>query len=259
MPVLSLRVAALLSCALIAAACQTPPATVAGSEIAPRLAAAPDVPLSGMATMRAAEVSPRHVRFDLADHRIAMRLPDGFCAIDSDAPATLRQALKSFDKDAFRISSLAMPCAVLKGEEQAKLPLAFSITGQVMNAGVPLVLSADTQRTFNTLVKMLHPGNGNQKQRRLVMDSFIKGVEKSGKTVEHFDAASSDGRIRGRLLMRDDKTDFAGRWIFVDLVFAPVGDRVLGVGVFNVSVQPAPPNIKDDSEQLFATLRQVRN
>lgn len=260
MPILSLRVAALLSCVLVAAACQTPPPTVAASDIAPRLVAVPDVPLAGMATMRAAEISPRHVRFDVADHRIAMRLPDGFCEIGDHAPAGILKTLQSsFKKQSFEISSLALPCAIMTGRQKASLPLAMTLIGQMMDDGAPLILTSDRMDTFDMLVRMLHPENGSAAGRQLVMESFIEGFEKSGNKVEHFDAVSSNGHIRGRLLMREGREAVAGNWVFMDMVVARISDRVLGVGVINVSRQPAPPDIKDDSEGMFAALRQVRN
>jgi len=184
MPILSLRAAALLSCVLVLAACQSPPSDTATAGGAPRSVVAPDVPIAGMATIRAAEVSRGHARFDLADHLIALRLPDGFCAIGYDSPAALMAMLRRLEKGSVELKNIALSCGFLDGREAFKLPFAATVIGQwTDDDGAPLVLNADRRAKFDAVVTVLHPKHANPASRELIIYEFIKGAEKSGDSV----------------------------------------------------------------------------
>ncbi|MDF1721097.1 MAG: hypothetical protein P1U65_10515 [Minwuia sp.] len=258
MPMLFLRLSALLASVLVVAACQTPPELPPGTPSA-RMASAPAIPLADMATMRGGELSSRFARFDVAGHQVAMQLPAGFCEVDDNAPAWAAGFRRALDRDAFTISSLAMSCAVLQGRDRLSFPVAAILVGQMSDGSSPVVVDATLRKQYDQVLTILRPENGTGAARQLVLDAFIEGAERAGNSVEHLDAETVGDRIRGRVLFKEGDDKPTDNWVFMDVVIAMVGERLLGIGVVNVSRQPAPPDIAEDSEGLFATLRQVRN
>ncbi|MDF1735941.1 MAG: hypothetical protein P1U37_11690 [Minwuia sp.] len=219
-------------------------------------------PLPNVVSMTPAELSGDYVSFPLTDHELAMRLPDGFCVTSARTPLHLQEALARFDVSTLEMKVLALSCAALEGQTQLAFPIPMVVAGLMRREGVPLVFDADLGEDYARMVRILGQ-QGDSKIRDLARELFLKSmvsrIERSGFAVGHLDMRSRNNRIRLEVLAEVPVDGIDGNvWYFADFLVGPVGDRLLGVGVVNVDLVPSPPAVSQNSEMLFATLRQVR-
>jgi len=220
-------------------------------------------PLADIGTMTPAEMTGDHVRFSLTDHELALRLPDGFCIASERTPADLQNALARFDVSTLEMKVLASSCAMLDGTARMGFPIPMVIAGLMRREGLPLVMDEDFGADYARMVRILGHHDDSKIRllaRELFLKSIVNRIEGGGFSVGHLDMRSHDNRIRLEVLA-EVPVDGLGRnvWYFADFMVGPVGDRLLGIGVVNIDLQPTPPSTDQDSETLFATLRQVRN
>jgi hypothetical protein len=220
-------------------------------------------PLAGIGTMTPAEMTRDHVRFALSDHELSVRLPDGFCVASERTPAHLQSALADFDVSVLEMKVLATSCAMVEGNAPMGFPIPMVIAGLMRREGLPLVMDEEFGADYARMVRILDRHDDDRIHllaRELFLKSMMDRIETGGVSVGHLDIRSQDNRIRLGLLA-EVPVDGADRkvWFFADFLVGPVGDRLFGIGLVNVDLNPTPPATDQDSETLFDTLRQVRN
>lgn len=233
------------------------------SPVAPKSGQLAVQPLAGIGTMNPGEMTADHVRFSLTDHEMALRLPDGFCIAGEKTPADMQDALAKFDVSTLEMKVLALSCAMLEGRAPMGFPIPMVIAGLMRREGLPLVMDEEFGADYARMVRILGHQDDSKIRllaRELFLKSMVNRIEGGGFSVGHLDMRSQDNRIRLEVLaeVSADGTD-RNLWYFADFLVGPVGDRLLGIGVVNIDQNPTPPATDQDSEALFATLRQVRN
>ncbi len=233
------------------------------SSVAPKIGPIAVQPLAGIGTMTPAEMTGNHVRFSLTDHDLALRLPDGFCIANEKTPENLQNALAKFLVSLLDMKVLAFSCAVLEGKVSKVFPIPMVVAGLVRREGLPMVMDEEGVARYARMVRFLDHRDDSETRllaREIFLSSIVDSIESAGFSVGHLDMRSRDNRIRLEVLAEMHVNSIGRKiWYFGDFLAGPVGDRLLGIGVVNMDQNPTPPATDQDSESLFANLRQVRN